>query len=470
MKKSSTIKSIAAVSFSNIIGILTGVIVGFCVPKILSVNDYGWLKVFSLYITYVGFFNLGLIDGIVLKYGGFDYEELDKKLFRNYFRWYILIHVFFLVLLSIVAVFIHDANYSVIVFSVGVYAILANILGYFQQISQITQRFKEYTLRKIIYSGLKLMIVGILAVCSLAKIGASYQLYLLLFLLSETVIAIWYIKTYKEIVFGESLPIKGTKSGIIMLSKTGFPLLFANLCSTLILAMDRQFVSVLFTTEVYAKYAFAYQMLALVTVAMSAVSTVLYPTLKRTTAETMKKTYGTLVIVILVFVFAANTLYFPLCFFINWFLPRYVESLPVFRIIFPGLAISTCVTVIMHNYYKALGYTLKYFVKSIVVLCVSCIANLVAYLIFRSVYSISIASIITMIFWYILIEQLFVKEYGYSRWKNLLFILLMMTEFYLCTNLVNKWIAMIVYISVFLMTTCLFYRSTIKNDFKSIIS
>ena len=63
--------------------------------------------------------------------------------------------------------------------------------------------------------------------------------------------------------------------------KLGMPLLLANLCSTFLISLDRQFVSMLFTTEEYAVYAFAYSMLSLITVATSAVATVLYPVFKR---------------------------------------------------------------------------------------------------------------------------------------------------------------------------------------------
>lgn len=81
---------------------------------------------------------------------------------------------------------------------------------------------------------------------------------------------------------------RDTLPEIVHLIQIGFPLLFANLCSTLILTLDRQFVNVLFDNATYAVYAFAYNMLSLVTVATSAISTVLYPTLKRVDLESIK--------------------------------------------------------------------------------------------------------------------------------------------------------------------------------------
>ena len=71
----------------------------------------------------------------------------------------------------------------------------------------------------------------------------------------------------------------------------------------------------------------------------------------------------------------------------------FLISLLIFRIILPGLVMSTVLTVVMHNYYKVLGLSASFFKKSIIALIVAFLANLVAFLIFKSRESISIASI-----------------------------------------------------------------------------
>ena len=65
------IKNIIRVLLSNVATIISGIVIGFIIPKILSVRDYGMYKTFTLYMTYAGFFSLGIIDGIVLKFGAF---------------------------------------------------------------------------------------------------------------------------------------------------------------------------------------------------------------------------------------------------------------------------------------------------------------------------------------------------------------------------------------------------------------
>lgn len=454
-----TIKNIIGVALSNCTTILSGIIVGFLIPKILTVDSYGLYKTFTLYVTYIGFFSLGIIDGIVLDYGGYNFEQLNKKKFRSFFKWYMLVHMIGFIALIIVSFFIQNKDLKFIILLLGIDMIALNVTGYYQQISQFTQRFQEYSVRKVLQSISNIIIVLLMFVYYYTKkTEIGYQSYIIAIVMINVVLTGWYFYTYRSITFGKSEKMESTRGEIWHLIKIGFPLLFANLCATLILTLDRQFVNILFDTTTYAVYAFAYNMLSLVTVATSAIATVLYPTLKRATKESMIENYPRLIGIILLLVFAANVLYFPLYEFVRWFLPKYNDSLTIFRIIFPGLAISSAITVIMHNYYKVLGKNLHYFLKSLVILIISGVANSIAYVMFKTPMSISIASIITMILWYLYIEQYFVKEIGYERGKNLIYLLLMMTLFYVSSAIANIIIGCIIYIFFYVVITYIFYK------------
>lgn len=54
------IKNVLKIAISNIFIILSGVVSGFFLPKLLGVTDYGFYKIFNLYITYGVFFDLGI--------------------------------------------------------------------------------------------------------------------------------------------------------------------------------------------------------------------------------------------------------------------------------------------------------------------------------------------------------------------------------------------------------------------------
>lgn len=66
------------VIFVEIITLVIGIISGFLLPKVLSVNGYVIIKTFSLYIAYSGMTHLGFSDGMYIVLGGKKIEKLDE--------------------------------------------------------------------------------------------------------------------------------------------------------------------------------------------------------------------------------------------------------------------------------------------------------------------------------------------------------------------------------------------------------
>lgn len=445
-----TLKNIIIVAFSNITKLFAGVLVGILLPKIIGVTDYGYYKTFTLYGVYVGLFTIGITDGIYLKFGGSSYESLNKKSFRFYSRFFFLLQIIFSGIVALISLFFLSGEYRFIFLCLALYLFFFNITSYFQIISQITGHFNELSVRNLLQSLLQSGAILLLFFSSNSSDQGSYRLFTTIYVVITGFLALWYIFTYRDIVFGERNRLANEKDSLKTLITIGVPLLISNLSMLLLLSLDRQFVNVLFDTDTYAVYAFAYNMMSLFTTALAAISVVIYPTLKRTTADTLKASYSKLIFSILSLSFLGLAIYFPLTAFVPWFLPKYGGSLIIFRIIMPGLAISSSVTIVMHNYYKVLGENLRFFKNCLIVLLTSFAANLIAYLVFGTTESISIASIGVLVIWYMLSESLFVRQYK-TRWSiNALYAILMIIAFYAITAITIWWLALIVYLVVFI--------------------
>lgn len=443
-----TLKNILIVAISNIAKLLSGVLVGLLLPKIIGVTDYGYYKTFTLYGVYVGLFTLGITDGIYLKFGGCSYDSLDKKSFRFYSVFFFALQFIFSAIMALFSCFCLPEEYRFIFVCLALYLFFFNITSYFQIISQITDRFAELSIRNLLQSLFQAGAVIILFFTSNGSDHGSYRLFTIIYVSITCFLALWYIFTYRDIVFGKRNSFKSEKKELKVFVSIGIPLLISNLSMLLLLSFDRQFVNVLFDKDTYAVYAFAYNMLSLFTTALAAISVVIYPTLKRTTADTLKASYSKLIYSILSLSFLGLAVYFPLTAFVPWFLPKYEGSLTIFRIIMPGLALSSSVTIVMHNYYKVLGENLKFFRNCLIVLITSFSANLFAYLIFGTTEAISIASIGVLIIWYLLSERLFIKRYK-TKWSiNALYAVLMIAVFYLISIIETWWVGLIVYLVV----------------------
>ena len=64
---------------ANFIGLIVGILNGFFLPAFLKIDQYAYLKTFSLYVSFVGILHFGFLDGIYLKYGGKFKDVLNRE-------------------------------------------------------------------------------------------------------------------------------------------------------------------------------------------------------------------------------------------------------------------------------------------------------------------------------------------------------------------------------------------------------
>lgn len=70
-------KDIFRIFVTNLIKMLVTVITAFFIPMVLPVEQYGYLKLYQFYMTYLGISHLGFCDGIYLEYGGAAVEKIS---------------------------------------------------------------------------------------------------------------------------------------------------------------------------------------------------------------------------------------------------------------------------------------------------------------------------------------------------------------------------------------------------------
>lgn len=469
MFKRKSIISIIKVAFGNVVALFAGIISGFILPKIMDLTNYGYYKTFSLYISYLSLLNLGVLDGLLLCFGDKDYEQLNKKQFRFYSKFFLFVFCV-PVVIGIASGFIFfsgEFRYIIIFLSICLWCV--NITTYYQYISQATRRFNEISLRNILRGILLVLIILILVLVYLiSKKLIDYKLYLLLFSIITFFLALWYIYTYREITFGESNSIYEEKDNLLKYLKLGFPLMMSNFCAVLILNLDRQIVNIFFSKDEYATYAFSYNLINLVITTLSAISTVLFPLLKREDEENLKNSYCNLLSIIIILSTALFALYFPLDMFISWFLPNYSFSLTIFKIICPSIGVICCTTIVIQNYYKVTGKVNVFFKKSLWIIILSLSFNVFVYCVFKTMEAISISSAISLFCWYIVSSRYFEKKYNIKNIKNTIFLLLLIIIFYLISFLIfNKILGFIIYCLCFLLLVTIFNFKKIKNIFLS---
>lgn len=459
------IRNVLKIAMSNMFIILSGVVSGFFLPKLLGVTDYGFYKVFNLYITYGVFFDLGISNGIYLLYGGYKRAELPKKTFRFYFDFFLKIQIVFALIVTISAVFFMDNEYKFIFIMVALYTLVNNIATYFEKISVMIGEFNASLRRNMLKSILTVLIIFILWLGIKLDIPMRhFVFYTILFVVIYGILAIQYCVYYKELILGEKELFKNQKNNLYKIIVSGFVLLLADMVANLILTLDRQFVSMLFDINTYSIYSFAYSMLRIVILAISAIATVLYPTLKRMSVEQMKKSYNYSLAIVGMISLGCLIMYYPLCLVVKSFLVEYSGSLPIFRILFPSITINSIISMIMISHYKALGKEKLYFYISIIILAISAIFNIVAYFVTKSPLGFSIASMLVMLLWYIVSDKKLSKLYEINTRINYLYLIINIIVFYGISYIfTNDYVGFIINLFFYLVISYLIYTTEVKE-------
>lgn len=348
---SNLFKNISYSFTANITSMLISVLMIIFMPKFLEVQDYSIWQLYIFYSSYLGFFHFGWLDGIYLRYGGYEFEQLDKLKFSNQLYSLFLFEVIItVILLSYIYFELADLLQKEILIFVSLLLLPVILYTFSSFILQITNRIKEYA-KLILFERLTFVFVVVLyLVCGFR----SY-------------IGLFYIDLFGKILamlFGIYL-IKGilvfnfTKFTVIIAEicenvNVGSKLLFANIASMLILGIIRFGISQYWNVVTFGKISFALSIANFLMVFINAVSVVLFPALKRVADNELKIVYQKIDIVLTVILLGALALYYPLKYILNWWLPQYADSLMYVSILVPICFFESKVVLLINTYLKAL--------------------------------------------------------------------------------------------------------------------
>lgn len=470
------------VIISNIAALLAGIFVGFVIPKIMDYSNYGFYKTFGLYAGYTGLLHLGLSDGVFFYFSGQNSETLDRRKLHSIVGFVILLEA----IISVVGIgfsllFARGNPYGMIFVFVFLYSFFSHVQTVLLYVCQATKQFSFPSLVNSLKSILD--ILSVLALFLLYKYQDSYQvsfwLYCTIVVSTMAVESLCFVIKLWGVVFGKGQDKKQTQADVLMMLKLGFPIMIANLTSSLIMSVDKQFVSIFYpveTSNIFSIFSFAYSVLGLITAVTSAISTVLFPYMKGKDEGRLCGIFPNLNAFLLVFVSMACVSYFVVQWIVARFISKYNDSMPYIRVIIPGLIINSSVTVLMHNYYKAFNKEHIYFWQNIVILALAILTDLLAYYFLVLPLNpmdpiwLTVASDFTLLVWYIVSEWYLVKHYGIKHWKNDGYALSACVVFLLVAFFLDQWIGFGVYLVAIIALSLLFYWKETKglwNMFKA---
>ena len=456
----SFIKDSISIISSNIFLLLSGVLNGIILPKIMGVTQYGYYKVFSLYAGYIALLHFGFVDGMLLKYGGMDSSKINIKMLRSITRFFIGLQFFVSFIIFIISISFLKNIYRYIFCALSFFIIIYNLQIYFQYFSQAIMNFKLISKINILQSLLVSSIIVVNWIFFINnKIVKLYAMhYIALYESVFAIVLIIFLRVYRRLWLGEVYSYHKIACEIKELFVIGMPVMLSSQIASIILNLDNQIISIFFSPRVFGIYSFAYSLMMVITTVVSALSVVIFPFLNKKSVNNIMAQYSKNLGYLLIFIYGAIIVYYPAELFIRWYLPQYTESLLYFRLILPGIVISSSISILIFNYYKVIKKSSLYLFYSVIILISSTILNIIAYFITKNSYVIAFISLIILMSWFFLLNYYLIRKYKVQWKKNTIYLIVMVIIFESVSLIDNLYISMLIYIIFYFVISLVLYK------------
>lgn len=378
---------------SNLISLLVSTIVVLVLPKLIGVSSYGYWQLYLFYTSYVGFFHLGWIDGIYLKYGGMYYDDLEQDNFYSQFISYFAFQsIIALIVYFYGILFINSIDKQFIFSMLALTLVLTNLRFFVIYILQTTNRIKESSIitifDRIVYAFLLVAII---------LLGSKNYKIMIYSDIIARIISLFYgvyicrdilLKTLNHYKF-DFLEIKDN-------IKIGSNLMISNVASLLIIGSIRLGIERVWSIETFGKVSLSLSISNLIMTFINAVGIVIFPMLKRINKDRLSSLYNSLRNILMITVLSFLILYFPIKIILLQWLPNYKESLDYMTLIFPMAVFETKMSLLLNTYLKALRME-KYILRvNLITVFMSIILTIITTIIFKSLI-LAVLSIVILI-------------------------------------------------------------------------
>ncbi|MCM2590894.1 oligosaccharide flippase family protein [Rossellomorea marisflavi] len=403
----SSVKSIYQVLSANILITIIGMAQTFILPLILAPSEFGFWSYYLLYVSYAGFLIFGFCDGFYLKYGGEKYDSLDKNLFSSFH----LILVFYLTIVLIgwiafINIFLSFDKKSIVLLLIGIGSVFTCLKSYYVLLNQATARFSIYAKGSIIE---KIVLVMVSLFCVLLPTVNSY--YIILASIVGKLITIFYFMYFsKDVILSKPTFNKEMWRDAISNVKVGFTLTLSGVGTMLITGYGRFVVEKKLGIIELGYYSFMFSITILFTQLIFAISTVLFPFLRRIKEDIAKKVLKDLDMILINFSGIILLIYFPSRYILETIFPQYQPSMELMLYLFPIIIAQNRMMLVYNTLYKVLRYEKQMLMNVLIALTFSVIITFLLFWMSESKESIALATYIGFLFWNLLSINVYKKK------------------------------------------------------------
>ncbi|HFI0639750.1 TPA: hypothetical protein ACGO3K_001875 [Streptococcus suis] len=396
---------------SNLLSLLVSTLVILILPKLIGVEEYGYWQLYLFYTSYVGFAHLGWIDGIYLKYGGEEFEHLDKQKFFSQFISYSIFQIIVAIIIFIIGNSFGGGSSKEFIFNMLSLTLLATNLRFFViYLLQTTNLIKE-SARIMILD--RLLYVGLL-VALLAGGIYSYKLMIVVDVLGRFISLLYGIYLCRDIVIQNLSLFKFDIEEIIDNIKVGSNLMLSNVASMLVIGTVRLGIERKWDVSTFGKISLTLSISNLIMTFINAVGIVIFPMLKRTDETELPNLYVRIRTLLMPVLLGFLLLFFPLRAVLTIWLPKYSDSILYMCLIFPISVFEGKMALLINTYLKAFRMERTILFVNVLSMVLSVLLTFITTFIFPNLILATLSITFLLFFRCFLAEILLSKKLGVS--------------------------------------------------------
>ena len=432
-------KDIMRIFMSNIMKMGVTFVTAFIIPMILSVDDYGYYKLYTFYASYIGLSHFGFCDGIYLRYGGKNLECIDKTEIHKESSTLLTYELF----VSFVIVIAGIVKKDLIIICLGIVVVPHILFTYFSYIYQATGNFSAYT-----------SIINFSTICNLA-----FNFILVLLKVSDYKAYIYSNLSYQivALVFAGVL---FAKQGLIHYTgfsldifteniKLGILLLVGNFAYTLFIGIDKWFIKFTMNITDFSFYSFASQMLTVINMFVTPISLTLYSNISRKKNIKFEIKVKRLLVVFLMLIPIAI---YAIIFIITTFITQYTKAIDIISMLLITQIFLSINMVVFVNLYKAYREQKQYFFRLLGALGSALCLDLIVSLIEPNTVFYALATLFSCFIWL----GLNLSHYKYMKpsKQEIIYIVSLLLIFEISSIIIsNIFINVLIYLSCYIILT-----------------
>lgn len=347
------VKNFSFVFFAQIIVLFISITRAIILPKFLSVDSFGYWEIYWFYSCYAAICCLGYNDGLYLRFGGIAYSALPSLMVRSANRLLakILCFIAFTGCLIIASCFNNYPECFPFVFVILNIPLIC-LTGVCIYIFQLSNQFKDYAL----YSTLdKVFVLSVITLLIFFD-QANYKYIVIADFIGRILVLSVLILKQKEMFFGPVASLADSYNYLKVNISVGIKLMVSNFMGMLLIGGGKIIIQTIGDIRDFAIYSFGFSITGLILTAVSAISLVLYPSIKRRPQESYPQLFSDVNTLTRLLGVAAVLSYYPIYYFLEVFFPKYSSILPYLNLFFLIVYINIKISVLTNTFFNALRH------------------------------------------------------------------------------------------------------------------